>query len=370
MTTLTQARPTVSPREIPRTRERTHSVAYLMMLPASLLLLVFLVVPFGMAFYLSLTNQRLVSPTPGEGIGLENYGRLLRLEVLTLQPEIDAATNQPARDETGALVYPRPRTLLRSEARYDGLSELTQFDLFGQRVLIAAGDPIFYRSLFNNILFAVIVVPVQSAFALFLAMLVNQKIRGAVLFRTLYFTPVVTTMAVVSVIWFFLYNPNEGLINAILGVFGIPPSQWLNDPRSAMPAIMLLSIWQGVGFQMVIFLAGLQEIPDSLYEASALDGANLWQQFRNVTLPGLRNTIIFVIISTTIFAFKLFTQVEVMTFGQGGPDDSTITMMVYLVRQGFKQQSVGYAAAIAVIFVILVLIISLVQRAIFREERA
>lgn len=369
MTALVQSQPAQRLKP-PRTREKTHSVAYLMMLPAGLLLLVFLIAPFALAFYFSLTNQRLVSPEPGEVIGLENYSNLLRMELITLEPEIDAATGQPAVDETGSIVYPRARTLLRGNEQYDGLSEMAQFDLFGRRILLAAGDPTFLRALINNIIFAVVVVPVQTAFALFLAILVNQKIRGAILFRTIYFTPVVTTMAVVSVIWFFLYNPNEGLINAVLGLFGIGPFQWLNDPYSALPAIMLLSIWQGVGFQMVIFLAGLQEIPDSLYEASALDGANLWQQFRFVTLPGLRNTLIFVGISTTILSFRLFTQVEIMTFGQGGPQDSTMTMMVYLVRRGFEQQNVGYAAAIAVIFVILVLVVSLVQRAIFREERA
>jgi multiple sugar transport system permease protein len=350
--------------------ERQHNVAYLMMLPASLLLLLFLIVPFILAFYLSLTNQRLVSPQPGQFVGLDNYRSLLRVELIPMQPELDPDTGEPVRDDAGELVYPRARTILRGSEQYAGLSEYTQFSLGGQRYLLAVGDPIFLRALFNNILFALIVVPVQSAFALFLAILVNQKLRGTVLFRTLYFTPVVTTMAVVSVIWFFLYNPSSGFINAVLGVFGIGPFQWLNDPLSALPAIMLLSIWQGAGFQMVIFLAGLQEISDSLYEAARIDGANLWQQFRNVTLPGLRNTIIFVGISTTILAFKLYTQVEVMTFGQGGPQDSTVTMVLYLVRRGFREQSVGYAAAIAVIFVLLVLTISLVQRAVFREERA
>jgi multiple sugar transport system permease protein len=352
------------------TRERTHSVAYLMMLPASLLLFLFLIVPFGLALYFSITNQRLVAPEPGQIIGLENYRDLLRLELIQMQPETDSTTGEPARDEAGNLVYPRARTILRGSEQYAGLSELTQFEIGGTRYLLAAGDPIFLRALLNNIIFAGVVVPVQSAFALFLAILVNQKLKGMVLFRTIYFTPVVTTMAVVSVIWFFLYNPSDGFINAVLGVFGIGPYQWLNDPMSALPAIMLLSIWQGVGFQMVIFLAGLQDIPETLYEAARIDGANLWQQFRHVTLPGLRNTVIFVIISSTILAFKLFTQVEVMTFGQGGPQDSTMTMILYLVRRGFKEQSVGYAAAIAVIFVLIVLAISLAQRVLFREERA
>jgi len=133
---------------------------------------------------------------------------------------------------------------------------------------------------------------------------------------------------------------------------------------------MLLSIWQGVGFQMVIYLAGLQEIPEQLYEAGSLDGANIWQKFRYITLPGLRNTSIFVLVSTTILAFKLFTQVEVMTFGRGGPGNSTITTVLHLVNQGFRQQRVGYASAIAVVFVVMVTIIALVQRRLLVEEAA
>jgi multiple sugar transport system permease protein len=356
---------TTTARRIPR--ESQHNIAYLMMLPAASVLLIFLLVPFIMAFYLSLTNQRLISPTPAEFIGLSNYTRMLRLEFITLEPERDSAGNIEL-DEAGNIVYPRARTILRGNERYDGMAELTQVDIFGRRVLIAAGDPRLIRALINNFYFALVIVPVQSSFALFLAILVNQKLRGMNFFRTVYFSPVVTTMAVVSVLWFFLYNPNDGLINAVLQLFGIGPFQWLQDPRSAMPAIMLLSVWQGVGFQMVIYLAGLQEIPDSLYEASAIDGANRWQQFRFITLPSLRNTTIFIVISSTILAFKLFTQVEVMTFGTGGPDDSTVTMMLHLVSEGFKNQRVGYASAIAVLFIIIVLAVSLTQRQLFNRN--
>lgn len=345
--------------------------ALLMMLPAVVLLLMFLIVPFFMAFGLSLTNQRLISRDPAQYIGLENYRQLLRVELIELPPLTDEATGEVLRDESGAVQYPRAREILRGNERYEGLREFTQFSLFGTRYLVGAGDPRFLRSIFNVFLFAVVIVPVQSAFALFLAILVNQKLRGMTIYRAIYFSPVVTTMAVIAVVWFFLYNPDQGLINAVLRFFGVDnPPRWLDDSRSAMPAIMLLSIWQGVGFQMVIFLAGLQEIPDQLYEAARIDGANLWQQFRYVTLPGLRNTTIFVLISSTILAFKLFTQVEIMTFGQGGPEDSTVTIMLHLIGQGFNEQRVGYASAIAVIFVVLVLLISLVQRRVLREEKA
>ena len=353
-----------------RLRRGEQTTAYLLMLPAAAVLTLFLVVPFGMAFYLSLTNQRLISPNPAEFVGLENYRRLLGVRVIGLEPLRDEATGEVLRDEAGRLEYPRARSVLRGNDAYAGLRGLSEVTLFGRRYLVAAGDPVFLRSIFNNVYFAAVVVPVQTTFALFLALLVNQKLRGVNAFRTVYFSPVVTTMAVVAVLWFFLYNPDEGLINAVFGLFGLGPYAWLTSPATALPAIMLLSIWQGVGFQMVIFLAGLQEIPKTLYEASALDGANLWQKFRFVTLPGLRNTTLFVAVSSTILAFKLFTQVEVMTFGTGGPADSTVTMALHMVNQGFGGQQVGYASAIAVFFVALVLLIALLQQRALRREAA
>ncbi|MCC6613847.1 MAG: sugar ABC transporter permease [Anaerolineae bacterium] len=351
--------------------------AYLFLLPAALLLIVFSLIPFLSALRLSFTNQPLVPQLLPDGtqrsadfIGFDNYSDLLRVQLVTLEPEL-GDDGQPQRDDNGDLVYPRARTILRGSDQYEGMSELTQFDLFGTRYLVAASDPTWWRSLFNVFTFVIIVVPVQTSFALALAMLVNQKIRASNFFRTVYFAPVVTSMAIVSVIWFFLYNPDQGFINNFLSIFRIGPFQWLDHPASAMLSIILMSIWQGVGFQMIIFLAGLQEIPENLYEASALDGANAVQQFRFVTLPSLRNTTIFVAISTTILAFKLFVQVDVMTFGRGGPEDATITPILHLVNEGFRgSQRVGYASAIAVVFLLLVLAISLVQRRVLTQKEA
>jgi multiple sugar transport system permease protein len=263
-----------------------------------------------MAFVLSLTDQRLIpNPNlPTEFIGLRNYIRLL-------------------------------------------------------------GEETFYRATLNNFIFAAIVVPLQTSFALILAMLINQKLKMINLYRTIYFSPVVVTMVVVAVVWSNLFNPTEGFINQFLKFisFGrIRPIGWLQDTHWAFPAIMILSIWQGVGFQMVIFLAGLQDIPAELYEAARVDGAGKWQQFRFVTLPQLRNTTIFVVVTTTILAFKLFTQVWVLT--KGGPQNSTMTTIVFLYRQGFRQLRVGYASTIAVVFFLIVLSISLFQRVFLKEE--
>lgn len=246
----------------------------------------------------------------------------------------------------------------------------TQFVVFRNflRLFNSSG---FHQALWNNILFVLVVVPLQTFLALLLAVLVNQKLRFINLFRTIYFSPVVTTMVVVAIVWYFLYNPGEGLINQFISFisFGkLGPYNWLNDTALALPAIMILSVWQGVGFQMVIYLAGLQGIPNELYEAGRVDGANAWQQFWQITIPQLRNTTIFVIISTTILAFKLFTQVWVMT--KGGPQGATKTIIVLLYEEGFKMLRVGYASAIGVLFFLIVLAVSLIQRVYLKEERA
>ncbi|MDX6323181.1 MAG: multiple sugar transport system permease protein, partial [Propionibacteriaceae bacterium] len=206
-----------------------------------------------------------------------------------------------------------------------------------------------------------------SALALGLALLVNVKMRGVNFFRTVYFLPVVTSMVVVSMLWLFLYQPN-GLINAVLAKFGIQGPDWLGNPSTALFAIIVMSAWQAVGFHMVIWLSGLQTIPGELYEAASLDGASPVQQFLHVTWPGLRQTFIFILITITIAAFSLFTQINIMT--QGGPLDSTSTVVFQAVRTGFAQQQTGYAAAISLVFFVIVLAVSLLQRYLTREKEA
>jgi multiple sugar transport system permease protein len=198
-----------------------------------------------------------------------------------------------------------------------------------------------------------------------MALLVNVKMRGVNFFRTIYFLPVVTSIVVVSILWLFLYQPN-GLINAMLLKVGIHGPDWLGNPNTALLAIIVLSAWQAMGFHMVIWLSGLQTISHDLYEAASLDGANTWQQFANVTWPGLRQTRTFILITITIAAFSLFSQVNLMT--QGGPLDATSTLVFQAVRTGFQQQQTGYASAISLVFFVLVLIVTLIQRFLTRDK--
>ena len=280
----------------------------LMVAPAGVLLILFFFVPVALGFALSFTDARLISPKPLEFVGLENFQRLL-------------------------------------------------------------DDPVFWTSLRNTLFFAAVIVPAQSGFALLLAVLVNVKMRGTNLFRTLYFVPVVTSIVVVSILWRFMYQP-DGLVNSMLHWMtgNVVRVDWLNDTSTALPAIMFMSAWQAVGFHMVIWLAGLQTIPGELYEAAEIDGAGRWHQFRFITWPGLRSTRTFILVTITIAALSLFTQIHVMT--GGGPLDATSTVVFQAVRVGYQQQQTAYASAISLVFFLLVLAVSLIQRWLTRERSA
>jgi multiple sugar transport system permease protein len=321
-----------------------------------------------MAFGLSFTNQRLISPNPTEFVGGDNFAKLLTVKVLTLSPELDAA-GLPVLGEDGQAIQPALRDYTRSrDSEYYQLQEWLSFSIGDSRVYFLAGDAVFLKSLVNTIAFALVIVPFQSAFGLLLALLVNHQMRGTNIFRTIYFLPVVTSMVAISLLWRFLYSPENGLVNQALGAFSlgvIGPVDWLGNPSTALPAIMVMSMWQAVGFHMVIWLSGLQTIPGHLYEAASLDGAGRWGQFRYVTWPGLRNTAVFILITITIAALGLFTQIDVMT--SGGPLDSTSTVIYQAVQKGFGQQDIAYGSAISVVFFTMVLFIALVQRRLTRE---
>lgn len=284
--------------------------AWTFVLPAFLGLILFVLMPFLLAVGLSFTNLRLGSPLPTEFMGFAQYQRIFT-------------------------------------------------------------DAAFLRSLLNNALFALIVVPVQTILALLLALLINQPLRGMMIFRTLFFMPVVFPLSLVAVVWVLLYAPGpNGTLNSVLEMltFGAwQPRDFLHDPSWALPAISLTSMWQGVGFQMVILLAALQSIPEELYDAARVDGANKWQQLFFITIPQLRNALIFVVLVTTILAFRLFDQVQIMT--QGGPDNTTTTVIYEAVRAAFASQQVAKGAAVTVVFFSIVLLLTLLQRYLIKHEK-
>ncbi|MFW5802947.1 MAG: carbohydrate ABC transporter permease [Verrucomicrobiota bacterium] len=278
--------------------------------PAIIGLFLFIAVPFAMAIVVSFTDLRLGSPLSPRFVGFEQYRRIFT-------------------------------------------------------------NPSFCRALINNGIFAAVVVPLQTALALALAVLLNANLRGKILFRTLFFMPVVFPMSLVAVVWKLLLAPGpNGMINTLIGSlsFGaVQTTDILHNPLLALPAIMVLSIWQGVGFQMVILLAGLQEIPTELYEAAAIDRAGRWRQFTHVTLPQLRNPLIFTGLVTTILAFRVFDQVQIMT--RGGPANATTTVMYEAVRAAFERQQIARASAMTVVFFVIVLLVTWIQRTVVKQER-
>ena len=204
------------------------------------------------------------------------------------------------------------------------------------------------------------IVPSILVLAVLLAVLINRKMKGIALFRMIYFSPQVVTMTVVAVVWAFIYSPGEnGLLNSFLGLFGIEPQLWIKSPNQAMPSIAVMSIWQALGMQAVIVLGGLQYISPDLYEAGKVDGCNSVQEFFYITLPLLRNTITYVIVTNTISSLRLFTQVYVLT--NGGPMGATNSIVFQMYKTGFNNNQVGYASAMAVVFCGAVLIISILQ---------
>jgi ABC-type sugar transport system permease subunit len=278
--------------------------------PALVLLGVFVVWPLLRAGWWSFTNADLLSPEKSEGVGLENY-------------------------------------------------------------LSLAGDGRFRRAFGNTWFFVVLVVPLQTLAAFFMALWVNRPEPGWRWLRGVFFVPVVVAMPVLAVLWTLLYQPAQGgemgPVNAALGMIGLPPQAWLRDPALALPAIAFMSVWQGTGLQMMVFLAGLQNVPKDLLDAARIDGAGAAQRVWHVVIPAMRNTIIFVVTVTTILAFRIFVQPYLMT--RGGPGNSTLSLVQSVYEMTFVSQDLGRACAAAMAFLVLVGGLTWVQRRVLREER-
>lgn len=231
-------------------------------------------------------------------------------------------------------------------------------------------DPVFWKALANTFYFVLVGGPLSVAVSLAAAMLLNARlVRLKGFFRTVYFAPVVTTMVAVAVVWRYLYHPRFGLLNQILALFGLPDVNWLGDPRWAMPAIILMAVWKNFGYNMIIFVAGLQSIPTTLYEAARVDGAGPWQQFRRITVPALRPMLMFVGIITMIGYFQIFTEPYVLTGGTGGPLNATLSLVMYMYKQGFRWWNIGFAAAVALVLFVIILVGTLIQMRLQRERQ-
>ncbi|HFN6378598.1 TPA: carbohydrate ABC transporter permease [Streptococcus pneumoniae] len=288
-----------------REKIKDNILGYSFLAPALILLGIFLVIPVGMVIYYTFTDYYLLTPDERKFVGFENFIRLTK-------------------------------------------------------------DPIFLKSFLNTLKFVVWIIPVQLGAALGMALIVNKKRKGNMFFKVAFFAPVVMSLVVISILWLYLLNPNSGLLNAILNKVGIASQPFLTSPKQAMYAIVFVSAWQGAGYQMLLFLGGMQNIPQDVYEAAELDGFSKWAQFRYITMPLLKPTTLFVLLTTLISAFKLIVQPMVMT--QGGPLNSTITMVYYIYQQGFTDRLVGYSSSIALVFTTLIGMISLVQRRVLKED--
>ncbi|MGV0820986.1 carbohydrate ABC transporter permease [Martelella sp. AMO21009] len=289
-------------------RKKSRLQQYVMLSPAVLALGLLFALPFALSIWFSFTDQHLVPrPIPTRFIGLRNYERILT-------------------------------------------------------------DDDFWQAVTNTILFSCLVVPLQLAVSLGIALILNAKIPFRSAFRAVAILPLLLPMTVVVAIWAVIYRIPNGPLNAVYQLVAGPGAyiDWLGSSSTAMVSVVVLSAWATFPYQMLIYLAGLQDISPELYEAARVDGATPWQRFRNVTWPGLRNVNIFLLIITTIGALKLFTQVSILT--RGGPNGATTTIIYYLYKEGFASQKIGYASAVAVIFFLAVTALALLQRRLFKNE--
>jgi len=262
------------------------------------------------------------------------------------------------------VVYPIFNAFYLSLHRYN-LLEPPVWDGLGRYVLLLDDDR-FFKALGNTMLFAVMTVPFGTALSLMLAVLINQPLRAIYFFRTAYYLPVVTSFVAVSFIWLWIYEPQFGLLNQLLEDIGLPTFAWLRDPKTSMLSIAILSIWKNAGYNMIIFLAGLQGVPTYLYEAAEIDGAGPVQRFWHITVPMLSPTTFFVFVVYFIGALQMFTQSWILT--QGGPLDSTLTVVYLIYQNGFEFLKMGSASAMSVILFILIAIVTYINTRIVRYD--
>jgi multiple sugar transport system permease protein len=257
----------------------------------------------------------------------------------------------------GFMLIPVVWALYLSFTNYDIFTQAEWVGLDNYKTLV--NDNEFRNALKNTTIFAMEVIPLNMAISLCLALLVNRALKGITFFRAAYYVPVVTSIIAVSMIWMWLYDPNNGIINYLLESVGLKPQLWLNDPDLALHALVFMRVWKGVGWNMVIFLAGLQAIPQTLYEAADIEGANRWKKFWKITWPLLTPSTFFVFVMATISTFQTFGEIYAMT--KGGPVGSTTTVVYLIFVHGFERYEMGYASAVAFVLFAVIFILSLIN---------
>jgi ABC-type sugar transport system permease subunit len=290
-------------------------------------------------------------------VGLDNYAKLLSMTFAQL-----SSPTQLAAEVIDTKVY----------------DELLRFSVFGNSFLVGTQDKLFWLSLRNTLLFCLVTVPLSIIPALLVANILNSKLPGMKVFRAIYFIPSVAAVVGVSLIWQWMYNAavgwinysitsGVGVVNQLTGLGIVDPQvRWLSSADTALLSIAVMVAWQTIGFNTVLFVAGMQTIPKVLYEAATVDGAGTWAQFRNVTLPLLAPTMVFVITTTLIQAFQVFEPIFIMTNPAGGPNNSTLSMVLYLYQNGFQRFRQGYASAIAWVLFLAIFAVTIIQ---FRRQR-
>lgn len=339
--------------------------------------MLFGVIPLMGSLILGFTEWDLASAP--EFVGMENWSQALSLHITPLPVEIDEATGEPVyrcgrdrvpqsqvADFTGR-IDERTNAPYLCEARYArpgtvlprGFDEWHQFNLFGQQYIVGAIDPIFWKAMFNTF-YLLLAIPISLVIALAFAIAMNQNIAGARLFRTIYYTPVILPIAALALIWLWIFNPTYGLLNYFLGQLGIESNiNWLGNADTVKPALIIMLIWRGLGYQVLIYLAGLQGVPRQLYEAAQIDGANAWQRFRAVTWPSLTPTTFFLVITSMIGTFQIFQEPFIMT--EGGPYFESTTMVMVIQQNAFRDVQMGYASAQAWILGFIIIIFTLIN---------
>jgi ABC-type sugar transport system permease subunit len=322
---------------------------YVMLSPNLLGFLIFLAGPLLLSLYLSLTTSH--GAERDIFVGLDNYTRIFSIAVQPL-----TSPDQPAREVVDVSQY----------------SESFRVAVGGQTWLVAAKAPRFWIALRNSLIFVFLAVPLSVIPALLIANVLNSKLRGMAFYRTLYFIPSIAAVVGIALVWRWMYDSTTGWINyfitlATQGLSGLglpmsdPRIQWLNSTDTALFAVVIMFVWQTIGFNSVLFLAGLKNIPTEVYEAATVDGAGTWAKFFSITLPLLAPATFFVASTTTIAALQVFEQVYILTNPPGSPSDSTLTLVLYLYQEGFNQFDFGFAAAVAWVLFAVIFLFTLVQ---------